>query len=295
MPIVVTCPCGESYSLKDEFAGTLVRCPKCGESLRVGEAEARPPAAGDPLFHRDKFLLRQKHLAISEKYEVRDERGEPLLFVERPVHLGRGVVAVLAGLIAGGILALVVAGIFGLLFGSKDEVLIILPAVAALLVVFFVVFLALYPKRHVTFYRDSTKRESVLEILQDRKLQLLTATYTVKSVEREVLARLHKNYVYNIVRKRWYCYARDGSMLCIAKEDSLILSLLRRFLGVFFGFLRTNFVILEGRSNTVIGEFNRKFTILDRYVLDMSADRNRYLDRRVALALGVMLDTGEHR
>jgi hypothetical protein len=45
----------------------------------------------------------------------------------------------------------------------------------------------------------------------------------------------------------------------------------------------------------VIGEFNRKFTILDRYVLDLTADPGRNLDRRIALALGVMLDTGERR
>ena len=45
----------------------------------------------------------------------------------------------------------------------------------------------------------------------------------------------------------------------------------------------------------VVGEFNRKFTILDRYVLDLSNDSTRALDRRVALAMGVMLDTGERR
>ena len=45
----------------------------------------------------------------------------------------------------------------------------------------------------------------------------------------------------------------------------------------------------------MIGEFNRKLTLLDRYVLDLTADRERVFDRRIALALGVMLDTGERR
>jgi hypothetical protein len=44
-----------------------------------------------------------------------------------------------------------------------------------------------------------------------------------------------------------------------------------------------------------VGEFNRKFTLLDRYVLDLSQDSGRALDRRVAIAMGVMLDTGERR
>ena len=37
----------------------------------------------------------------------------------------------------------------------------------------------------------------------------------------------------------------------------------------------------------MIGEFNRKLTLLDRYVLDLTADRQRVFDRRIALALGV--------
>ena len=300
MPVVVTCRCGESYSLKDEFAGRLVRCPRCGESLRAPEAAAAaegqppgPPQAGDPAFRRDRFLLRQKHLAISEKYAVWDEEGKPLLFVERPAHLARNLLALLAGLAAGGLAAAVVGLLLHLLFGVPA--LTAVGAVAGFLAALVPVGLALSVKRHVTFYRDSTKQERLLEILQDRKVQLVRATYTVNSADGELLARLHKNYLYNVIRKRWYCYGPDGSVLCVAKEDSLILSLLRRFLGVFFGILRTNFIILEGTTRNVIGEFNRKFTILDRYVLDVSADRKGCLDRRIALALGVMLDTGERR
>ena len=78
-----------------------------------------------------------------------------------------------------------------------------------------------------------------------------------------------------------------------------MLALLRRVLGPlfgsFFGLLRTNFIILRADGEDVVGEFNRKFTILDRYALDLKADAARTLDRRVALALGVMLDTGERR
>ena len=87
----------------------------------------------------------------------------------------------------------------------------------------------------------------------------------------------------------------ERMVLVVAKEDSLILSLLRRLLGPMLGLLRTNFVILRPNSDTIIGEFNRKLTLFDRYVLDMSADRMHELDRRLAIALGVMLDTGERR
>jgi hypothetical protein len=54
-------------------------------------------------------------------------------------------------------------------------------------------------------------------------------------------------------------------------------------------------LLVRGSDEAVLGEFNRKFTLFDRYVLDLSADPDRAFDRRVALALGVMLDTGERR
>jgi len=86
-----------------------------------------------------------------------------------------------------------------------------------------------------------------------------------------------------------------GAIISVIKEDSIILSLLRRVLGPALGLLRTNFVFFKGNSDHPIGEFNRKFTLLDRYVLDLTSDPEHSLDRRVALALGVMLDTGEGR
>jgi hypothetical protein len=81
----------------------------------------------------------------------------------------------------------------------------------------------------------------------------------------------------------------------MAIEDSMILSLLRRVLGSLFGLLRTNFLLVRGTDEEVFGEFNRKYTVLDRYLLDLTADPARVFDRRVAVSLGVMLDSGERR
>ncbi len=107
------------------------------------------------------------------------------------------------------------------------------------------------------------------------------------------IGSLRKNVLFDYIRRRWQVNNANGLQLCMAKEDSIILSLLRRTGIPIFLFLRTNFIFLRGEE--VIGEFNRKLTLLDRYVLDLTADRERVFDRRVALALGVMLDTGERR
>ena len=298
MPVLVTCECGNAYDLKDEFAGKLVKCPKCGRP-------ARAPSTGvattqvDPAFDRDIFLLRQQLLKISEKYDVGDEQGNKIIFVERPAHFLRNLGALLVGAVVlfGGMAGL--AALPSSNTQSPTMAWLVMIGMLIVLVGAFAAGISLSAKRHVTFYRNESKRERLLDILQDKKFQPITTTYTVRDARGRAIARLGKNVLFNVIRKRWYVWAPGGGadrqVLFLAKEDSVILSLLRRFIGPLFGLLRTNFIFLPAGTEDVIGEFKRKFTILDRYVLDMSADPQRTMDRRIAIALGVMLDTGERR
>ncbi|MFP4436093.1 MAG: hypothetical protein ACLFVO_02510 [Chloroflexaceae bacterium] len=290
----VTCRCGKTYHLRDEFVGRTITCPECHEQLRVLPDMMRRQT--DSAFDRDKFLLRQKHLSLSEKYYIWDEQNHPILFIERPRHLLRNLGATLAAAAVG---MLVVTGFIALGTIIPMEVLSILITlfgVAVFIPISLFIYLSLAQKRHITFYRDDSRQEPLLQILQDQKLYFITASYTVHDAQGEVVARLRKNHLYDIFRKHWHCHAPDGSLICTAKEDSIVLSLMRRILNSnLFGLLRTNFIIVAGPEAHLVGEFNRKFTILDRYVLDMSYDARRMIDRRIALALGVMLDTGERR
>src|SRR5881628_3656266 len=295
--VVVACPCGEVYELKPEYAGRLLECPACGRHLRAGPPPGTfHPAAlqGDPAFDREVFLLRERVLTIRSKYEVWAEDGTPILYVERPTYPLRTLVASVGGVIAG-VMAFAWLGRVASAAGPIAGPLIALLAIPTAAFAFVVVSMSLRPRRHVTIYRDESRAEVVLRVLQDQRVAFLTRTYTVLASGGEPIAKLRKTYIHNIVRKRWYVEAPDGRRLAMAIEDSIVLSLLRRVLGPLFGFLRTNFVLVRGEHAEVFGEFNRKFTLLDRYVLDLSADPARAFDRRVALALGVMLDTGERR
>lgn len=250
--------------------------------------------SADPLFDRDLYLLRQKHLSAEAKYFVFDDAGQPLAFVERPSHVTHNVLAVIGAVAAaaGAFVLLAVAadmnrGVLRSLLGA-----LALPAAVAVLLVGSV---ALSRRRHVTFYRGAARDERVLEVRQDSKLQLLHASYTIRDADGRPLARLRKDPMASLVRKRWEIRGLDGAVLYVAYEDSVFVALLRRVLGPFFGLLRTNFVFIHATTRRQIGELRRKLTILDRYVLDLTWDRRREMDRRYALALGVMLDTGELR
>lgn len=302
-----------------------MECPTCRKSFTAPPPIARA-AQADPAFDRDKFLLRQKVISISEQYEVGDEQNRPIVYVLRPAHALQNGAAILAAIAC---LLIVLGGFIflgNILFGQRSgglAVMVILGFGFGIVAAFFVGVIC-SAKRHITFYRDKTKAEKLMDVLQDAKFQPINSAFTLRDRDGQVLARFRKNILTNFLRKRWHCYSPAGTLLCTAMEDSMLLSLLRRFLGTFYGLLRTNFIILapedyvppsgggtadavqSGASSTLsyssprsesrqIGEFNRKFTLFDRYVLDLSADPTRTLDRRVALALGVMLDTGEKR
>jgi len=292
--VVVACPCGEVYELRAEYAGRLLECPSCGRRLRAGHAPSapRPPSPGvDPAFDRDVFLLRERVFTITSKYEVWAEDGRPILYVERPTYPVRTLVAYVLAVIT----TLVVMSWIAGPFARDGEGLLVLLAIPLAAFVFLVVSMSLRPRRHVTIYRDESRRETLLRVIQNQRVAVLTRTYTVVTATGEPLATLRKTYLHNVVRKRWYVTTPGGELLALAIEDSIVLSLLRRVLGTFFGFLRTNFVLVRGEHDEIFGEFNRKFTLLDRYVLDLAADSARTFDRRIAVALGVMLDTGERR
>jgi uncharacterized protein YxjI len=242
------------------------------------------------------FLLRQKALSINEKYFVYDERGAPLMFVERPRHLIRNLGAVILGMFAG----LFVFMGFGAASNAFDGTSLATGfgflAPFGFFLTFLLVSMGLSKKRHITIHRGATAAgEKLLEVKQEKKLELITATYTMRDSSGRVVALFRKNFLYNIIRRRWHVLSVTGATVALAKEDSIIKSLLRRVLGPMFGLLRTNFIFLHPSGAPAYGELKRTFTILDRYVLDLTADAARNLDRRVALALGVLLDTGERR
>jgi hypothetical protein len=292
--IVVACPCGEVYELKPEYAGRLLECPVCARHLRAGRSPFTPRLPSpdtDPAFDRDVFLLRERVLSITSKYEVLSDGGTPLLYVERPTYPVRTGLAYLVGALA----ATVVLGWTA--FVARNEAVNALAALLAYglaFATFVIVSMSVRPRRHVTVYRDDSRRETVLRVLQDQRIAALVRTYTVMLPDGSMLARLRKNYAHNVLRKRWSVEGPDGRIIALAVEESIVLSLLRRVLGTFFGLLRTNFLFLRP-AGEVLGEFNRKFTLLDRYVLDLTADTERTFDRRLALATGIMLDTGERR
>ncbi|MDR7866863.1 MAG: hypothetical protein RIN56_08575 [Sporomusaceae bacterium] len=278
MAVPVNCPtCDSFYNLKNQYADRLLECPACHGVFRAPGRRLVPA-----VFDRDLFQLREKHFAINTKYHVRDEDGSPLLYVERPALVMQRIMAF--------ILIFIVIILISRIFFT------IAPDLNWGLVTFLVAYFV-GPRRHIHFYPDENKTAAILTVTQDYVVQFPTTRFTLRDLAGNILATYKKNRFTDFLRKRWWVYGPDGVLLLVAQEDSIILSLLRRLTGyiVDIAFFRTNFIFYAPDRETVLGEFNRKMTIFDRYTLDMSEDAGGAIDRRVALALGVLLDTGEGR
>ena len=86
----------------------------------------------------------------------------------------------------------------------------------------------------------------------------------------------------SLLRSTWKVTDADGGEVVTAQERSLPMAIARRVVDfVPYGEwlpIPYNFdLLMDGR---VIGHMNRKFQLRDRYVLDLSGDHERKLDRR---------------
>ena len=148
----------------------------------------------------------------------------------------------------------------------------------------------LYANIHV--YGNDSKTEELLTI-EDKSVFDMDATMNVKDPKTgEQVGSFKREMLSSLLRRTWKILDGQGNVIGSAMEDSMGKALVRRIIP-FGGLLRTNFIIeMNGRG---VGKFDRKFTIGDKYVLDLSDDPQRVFDRRMAVALGILLDSAEAR
>ncbi|MCE5284816.1 MAG: hypothetical protein LLG02_03060 [Pelosinus sp.] len=275
MAILTPCSCGVIYNLKSEFAEKLLLCPHCLATVRVPAIDKTKVENSMHIFANDIFLLRQRHFSISTKYTVKDINGNDIVFVERPSKYFSRIM-------------LIFAAIF-VYEGTRNF--------PGLIPMVLIIFYFINIKRDIKFYDNTNKDTLLLEVRQNNWFQKKWIRYTLYDHGGVILGSFEKNRFTDFLRRKWCFRTPDNALVLTAQEDSLVTSLLRRVTGYFFDFaiLRTNFVFYAGGSEQVVGEFNKKLSLFDRYTLDMTMDRDKLIDGRVALALGVLLDTGEGR
>jgi hypothetical protein len=151
-------------------------------------------------------------------------------------------------------------------------------------------------KEDIRFYADESEQQELFRIKARSAFDIGGARYDVFAGD-EKLGTLEHQFRASLLRSTWRVRGADDAELLVAQERSLPLAIVRRVIDfVPYGELIPipyNFDLLSG--GRVVGGMNRKLQLRDRYVLDLSGDHDRAVDRRLAIALAIGLDTLQNR
>ena len=152
-------------------------------------------------------------------------------------------------------------------------------------------------KEDIRFYADEGETQELFRIKARSMLDFGGSRYDVLEGEERIGLLWHK-FRESLIRTTWHVGGPDEQEVAVARERSKAGAIARRavdfvpYVGEFIP-IPYNFEILMG--DQVIGGMDRKFKLRDEYVLDLSDDREKRLDRRLAVALAIGLDTLQNR
>jgi uncharacterized protein YxjI len=153
-------------------------------------------------------------------------------------------------------------------------------------------------KEDIRFYADESESQELFRIKARTWLDTGGSRYDVLDGADQRIGTLEHVFGKSLLRSTWRVRDAQEQEVAIARERSQVAAIARRvidFVPDVGGLIPIpyNFDILV--DDRVVGAMNRKFQLRDRYVLDLSGDHERKLDRRVAVALAVGLDTLQNR
>ncbi len=152
-------------------------------------------------------------------------------------------------------------------------------------------------KEDIRFFADEQESQELFRIKARSMFDIGGARYDVTDAAGSPVGVLEHAFRKSLFRSTWKVTDADGGDVVMAQERSLPMAIARRIVDFVpygdFVPIPYNFDLVM--DDQVIGHMNRKFQLRDRYVLDLSGDHDRRLDRRLAIALAIGLDTLQNR
>jgi uncharacterized protein YxjI len=153
-------------------------------------------------------------------------------------------------------------------------------------------------KEDIRFYADEAQTDELFRVKARSLLDMGGSRYDILVGDEPIGVVRHK-FRESLYRSTWHIGGPDEQEVGLARESSTAVGILRRavdFVPYVGGFIPIpyNFeIVIDGE---VVGNMNRRFArVRDQYVLDLSGDRERKIDRRVGVALAVGLDALQNR
>jgi len=156
-------------------------------------------------------------------------------------------------------------------------------------------------KEDIRFYADDSKQQELLRIKARQRFDP-RATYDITDEDGTKFGEIQKVFGASLLRSTYRINDAAGAELAICTEKSLPIALFRRLVGFIpyvdniSDWLPIPYHFVFKRGEQIIGENTRQaFKIRDIYTIDMTADKDRVLDRRLVLAIAVGMDALQAR
>jgi uncharacterized protein YxjI len=153
-------------------------------------------------------------------------------------------------------------------------------------------------KEDIRFFADEQETQEAFRIKARSIFDIGSARYDVTDAQGTPIGVLEHVFGKSLLRSTWRVTDADGGEVMTAQERSMPMAIARRvvdfvpYVGEFVPIPYNFDFVMNGRT---VGHMNRKFQFRDRYVLDLSGDHERRLDRRMAIALAIGLDALQNR
>ena len=145
-------------------------------------------------------------------------------------------------------------------------------------------------KEDFRFYTDQAETSEFLKISAQNIIDF-SGKYTVSdSSSGAVLGIIKREGLRSLLRGKWLILSPPEEMIAEVHEDSIVLAVLRRVFDFITLVIPVKFDIVKG--DTALGVIEKKRALIrDRYYIDLRNDTGKVIDRRLAVALSVLLDS----
>jgi hypothetical protein len=144
-------------------------------------------------------------------------------------------------------------------------------------------------REDLRFFADESESEELFRV-KARQVVDVGGRYDVTTPAGERIGVLQRRFAQTLLRTTWAILDADEGALAEVTESSTARAVLRRVVDV--PLLYHFSIVVDGRQ---VGEVRRVFTLRDRYVMTLGGDIDRRIDRRMAVALLVVLDALQAR
>lgn len=159
-------------------------------------------------------------------------------------------------------------------------------------------------REKVMFYTDQ-KRDKLSFTFRAEKVIDVHGRYLVEDPNGKALGAFRKEFKRSLVNSTWTILDADGTERYLVKESSMVVAVLRRFVGeipiigelgdVIMAFFRYHFSFVDLQTEQEVGKYRKTTLFRDHYVLETTDDLWNSIDWRVLAAMSVALDALQSR